>query len=68
MKKPLPRTAMMTAPFSEWEQVIADLDALPFELPKKSQDFIISLREDPPARLSEGQILWLEDLQRDYLL
>jgi len=68
MSKPLPRTAMMTAPFSEWEHVIADLDALPGELPKKAQDFIISLREDPPARLSEKQVLWLEDLQREYLL
>jgi len=58
---------MNTVPYTEWEQVVEALDALPNELPKKSQDFIISLREDPPLRLTEAQVAWLEDLQKDYL-
>lgn len=47
--------------------MVEELDALPRDLPKKAQDFIISLREDPPQHLSEAQVAWLEDLQKDYL-
>lgn len=57
-----------SVPFEDWAAVVEALDALPNELPKKSNDFIISLREDPPLRLTENQVLWLKDLERDYLL
>lgn len=53
--------------YDEWADVISELDANA-DLPRREQDFIISLVEEKPRYLSQRQVEWLEDLQRRYLV
>ena len=52
--------------FENWEDIVEELDAYP-TLRDKEAEFIISLIENPPQRLSPRQVQWLEDMKRKYL-
>lgn len=52
--------------YEDWADIIQELD-LTADLDPTSQDFIISLIEDKPARLSPRQVSWIKDLQERYI-
>lgn len=52
--------------YQDHKDLIDELDIIP--LPQKDADFIASLIEHPPSKLSPKQLGWLRDLERNYLL
>ena len=57
----------MPATLNEYIDIILRLDEMEAVLPKKSLDFVASLLEDPPDRLSDPQCDWLDDLATRFL-
>ena len=57
----------MPCAWDEYKAIIVRLDEMEATLPKKSLDFVASLLEDPPDRLSDKQCDWLDDLAAQFL-